>query len=353
WCGRMKRPDVRMAWREKLAICVIIVILWFILLFIIIGLGLILCPKENVWTMDDIASLTSSSKSYMSTRGNVYDITSFIKQTSHGDSYDKAQPSTLALYAGLDTNTSFPIPVRAACPQFVSSTTDPNYLMVYPVAGASSNTDPNSAYFFKHVSASDPRSAELSDKNFYANTFIPTMKKFLKGTVVWKMKWLNSMYQDQSTAWLVINKEVFYMQPYIDAANYAGSQAKYSFLDSRFAAILNRQGYGTADITEDWNGIDWNSTIKQQTYDCIKALFYAGTVDNRESVRCLFTNYMLVAFACVLMLTVLVKFLSAMQFGNKARPTPPEKFVICQVPCYTEDEESILKTINSLASLEY
>ncbi|KAJ2336687.1 hypothetical protein GGH91_005214, partial [Coemansia sp. RSA 2671] len=39
--GRMKRPDVRMAWREKVAICVIIVFLWALLLFIIIGLGLI------------------------------------------------------------------------------------------------------------------------------------------------------------------------------------------------------------------------------------------------------------------------------------------------------------------------
>ncbi|KAJ2559820.1 hypothetical protein EV175_000134 [Coemansia sp. RSA 1933] len=353
WCGRMQRPDVRMAWREKLAICVIIVILWFILLFVIIGLGLILCPKENVWTMDDVASLTSTTKSYMSTRGNVYDITSFIKQTAHGDSYDTAQPSTLALYAGLDTNSSFPIPVRAACPDLITASTDPNYTMVYPVAGASSNTDPNSGYFFKHDASTDPQSSELTNVNFYTETFLPTMEKFLKGGVVWKMAWLNAMYQDQSTAWLVINKEVFYMQPYIDAAKYIGSKDKYSYLDSRFTAILDRQGYGTADITEDWNGLDWDATTKANTYNCIKALFYTGKVDDRQSVRCLFTNYMLVAFACVLMLTVLVKFLSALQFGNKARPTPPEKFVVCQVPCYTEDEESILKTISSLASLEY
>ncbi|KAJ1728099.1 hypothetical protein LPJ72_005626, partial [Coemansia sp. Benny D160-2] len=351
--GRMKRPDVRMAWREKLAICVIIVILWFILLFIIIGLGLILCPKENVWTMDDIASLTSSSKSYMSVRGSVYDITSFIKQTAHGDSYNTARPDIMAQYAGLEANASFPIPVRAACPQFISQTDDPNYLMEYPVAGASTNRDPNAGIFFIHDASRDPHSTELSDPSFYTKTFVPSMDKFKKGGVVWKMDWLNSMYSDQSTAWLVINKEVFYLQPYIDAMNYIGSKDKYSFLDSKFAAILERQGYGTADITQDWEGINWSASTKQDTYNCIKSLFYAGKVDDRQSVRCLFTNYMLVAFACVLMLTVMVKFLSAMQFGNKSRPTPPEKFVVCQVPCYTEDEESILKTINSLAALEY
>ncbi|KAJ1663804.1 hypothetical protein IW140_004490 [Coemansia sp. RSA 1813] len=353
WCGRMKRPDVRMAWREKLAICVIIFILWFILLFVIIGLGLILCPKENVWTMDDIASLTSAKKSYMSTRGDVYDITSFIKQTAHGDSYNTARPDTLALYAGLETNASFPVPVRVACPQFISATDDPNYQMAYPVAGASSDRDPNAGFFFTHDSSRDPQSSMLSDRSFYTKTFIPTMEKFKKGGVVWKMNWLNSMYQAESKAWLVIKKEVFYMQPYIDAMKYIGSKDKYNFLDSRFTALLDRQGYGTADITQDWDGINWDAKTKQDNYNCIKALFYTGKVDDRRSVRCLFTNYMLVAFAGVLMLTVVVKFMSAMQFGNKARPTPPEKFVVCQVPCYTEDEESILKTINSLAALEY
>ncbi|KAJ2847518.1 hypothetical protein IWW36_003819, partial [Coemansia brasiliensis] len=63
WCGRMKRPDVRMAWREKVAICAIVLLLWFVLLFIIIGLGLILCPKQNVWTMDDITNINEPKKS--------------------------------------------------------------------------------------------------------------------------------------------------------------------------------------------------------------------------------------------------------------------------------------------------
>ncbi|KAJ1989979.1 hypothetical protein EDC05_004331 [Coemansia umbellata] len=352
-CGRMKRPDVRMAWREKLAICVIIVILWFIFLFIIIGLGLILCPKENVWTMDDISNINSAKKSYMATRGNVYDITNFIKQTGHGDSYNRALTSNLAQYAGLDANASFPIPVRAACPQLVTEKDDPNYLFVYPVSGASTNVSPNLGFFI-HDASHDPRSTELSDHSFYYNTFIPKMANLLKGGVVWKFSWLNSMYVDQSTAWLVINKEVFYMQPYIDAISYAGNtNNKYNILDSRFETLLKRGGYGTADITEDWKGLNWDAQTEQDNYDCIKKLFYVGKVDDRRSIRCLFTNYMLVAFACLLMLVVLVKFLSALQFGNKSRPTPPEKFVVCQVPCYTEDEESIAKSINSLAGLEY
>ncbi|KAJ2723206.1 hypothetical protein GGI07_002775 [Coemansia sp. Benny D115] len=352
-CGRMSRPDVRMAWREKLAICVLIVFMWFLLLFIIIGLGLVLCPKEYVWTMDDVAGKNTAKSSYVAMRGSVYDLTDFMKQ-KHGDSAYKSTPDImLQIYAGQDINASFPIPARIACPQFVTEKSDPNYLYFYPVQGAS-EADANQANMFQHTLNRDPISKELQDPNFYAKYALPTLKKFKKGGVVWKFDWINSMYKDQSMYWRVINKEVFNMQPYFDASK--GSlnvNKKYNILDSRLEEIMDQGGYGTADITKDWDALPWDQGTKLANYNCMKNLFYVGEVDDRQSVRCLFTNYMLLAFACVLMLVVLVKFLAALQFGNKKRPVPPSKFVVCQVPCYTEDDDSLLKTINSLTALEY
>ncbi|KAJ2700107.1 hypothetical protein FB645_005114 [Coemansia sp. IMI 203386] len=352
--GRMKRPDVRMAWREKFAICVIIVFMWALLLFIIIGLGLILCPRQYVWTQDDISNLNTAKKSYMSTRGNVYDITDFIKQKNHGNSANPGRPDLMSQFAGYDTNASFPIPVRIACPDLLSSDDDPNYTMYFPVRGATEDPEAFGDNRFKHYRNSDPNSDELKDYDFYNKYFLPGMKNFKKGGVVWKMDYVESMYKDNSLFWRVIDKEVFNFQPYIDAIHYAGNtKNKYNILDERFEKILDQSGFGTADITQDWLGLNWDAQTRQRNYDCMKNLFYVGQLDNRGSVRCLFTNYMLVAFACVLMLVVLVKFLTALQFTKKPRPAPPEKFVVCQVPCYTEDEESIAKTINSLAALEY
>ncbi|KAJ2616988.1 hypothetical protein EV177_000789 [Coemansia sp. RSA 1804] len=352
-CGRMKRPDVRMAWREKFAICVIIVFLWFILLFVIIGLGLILCPKEYVWTLDDIAGHNTRKSSYVALRGTVYDITDFMKQ-KHGDSaYTATTDDFIAYYAGLDVNASFPIPARVACPQFVTQKDDPNYLFLYPVQGTV-DVDPNDEIMFKHTINRDPTSKELQDINFYAKYALPVLDKFKKGGVVWKFSWVNSMYKDQSQYWRVINKEVFNLQPYFAAAkNDLNVNKKYNILDSRLETIMDQGGYGTADVTKDWDAINWDPQTRMANYNCMKNLFYVGDVDDRQSVRCLFTNYMLLAFACLLMLVVLVKFLTALQFGNKRRPVPPSKFVICQVPCYTEDDESLQKTINSLAGLEY
>ncbi|KAJ2454786.1 hypothetical protein GGF42_003541, partial [Coemansia sp. RSA 2424] len=353
WCGRMQRPDVRMAWREKVAICVIIVFLWFLLLFVIIGLGLILCPREYVWTLEDVAGHSTERSSYVALRGSVYDITDFMRQ-KHGDSaYTATMDVFLQSYSGNDVNASFPLPVRVACPQFATAKTDPNYLFFYPVSGAS-EPDLNQANMFQHSMNRDPISKKLQDPNFFAKYALPTMKKFKKGGVVWSYDWVNSMYKEQSQFWRVINKEVFNLQPYFDAAKSGlNVNKKYNILDSRLEAIMDQGGYGSADVTGSWNDIVWDQATRDANYNCMKNLFYVGEVDDRHSIRCLFTNYMLLAFACLLMVVVLVKFLAALQFGNKKRPVPPSKFVVCQVPCYTEDDDSLIKTINSLAALEY
>ncbi|KAJ2147877.1 hypothetical protein EV176_001884 [Coemansia sp. RSA 451] len=352
-CGRMKRPDVRMAWREKVAICVMIVFMWFFLLFIIIGLGLILCPKEYVWTLDDVSGRATEKSSYVALRGTVYDVTDFMKQKHGTSAYTSTMDLILQSFSGNDINASFPIPVRVACPQFVTAKDDPNYLYFYPVQGAS-EVDPDQANMFQHTMNRDPTSKKLQDPNFFAKYALPTLQKFKKGGVVWKFDWINSMYKDQSKYWRVINKEVFNLQPYFDASKGGlNVNKKYNILDSRLEEIMDQNGFGTADVTKDWDGISWDAATRESNYNCMKNLFYVGDVDDRQSVRCLFTNYMLLAFACVLMLVVLVKFLTALQFGNKKRPVPPSKFVVCQVPCYTEDDESLIKTINSLTALEY
>jgi chitin synthase len=45
--------------------------------------------------------------------------------------------------------------------------------------------------------------------------------------------------------------------------------------------------------------------------------------------------------------------LAALQLGTKRSPELQDKFVLCQVPCYTEGEDSLRRTIDSLAALNY
>ncbi|KAJ2403393.1 hypothetical protein GGI10_005767, partial [Coemansia sp. RSA 2530] len=349
WCGRMKRPDVRMAWREKVAICFIIFFIWCILLFVIIGLGLLLCPREYVWTMDEVSGHNSEKDAYIAMRGHVYDVTQYLNQ-KHGVSSFVASKDLMVTYAGLDVNASFPIAVRTACPGLVSQKADPNYSMYLNVADLTAlQTFP-----FTHKVGSMPSSKELKDQGFYVKYVLPTLNLFKKGDVVWDYDWVKSMHKDQGKYWRVINKEVYNLEDYFATIEYLGNtDSKWRFLSNHVENIFDDKGAGSTDITKEWGRIPWTPSEHLANYNCMKNLFYVGKVDDRQSVRCLFTNYMLLAFACVLMTIVLVKFVTALQFGAKNRPTTPSKFVICQVPCYTEDEASLVKTIDSLAALDY
>ncbi|KAJ2771051.1 hypothetical protein IWQ57_002384, partial [Coemansia nantahalensis] len=304
WCGRMKRSDVRMAWREKLAIFIIIVLIWCVLLFIIIGLGLILCPKEHVWTMDDVASHDSPKDAYVTLRGRVYDITGFLNQ-KHGTSSYPAAKDLMVMFAGQEINASFPLAVRTACPALVSRKTDPSHSMYL----SSANINDVTVFPFMHRVGDMASSKELSDQSFYAKYVVPTMNTFKLGDVVWNYDWVRSMHKDQGRYWRVINQEVFNLDDYfatVESPANSNSNDKWRFLNSHIENMFDDKGAASTDITDQWEKIPWSAQERKASYSCMKNLFYVGRVDDRSSVRCLFTNYMLLAFACLLMFVVLV-----------------------------------------------
>lgn len=77
WFGGMKRPDVRQAWREKLAINLII---WFVCgcaVFVVAILGNLICPKQYVFSQGEISQQSyenNPEKEYVSIRGEVFDV---------------------------------------------------------------------------------------------------------------------------------------------------------------------------------------------------------------------------------------------------------------------------------------
>jgi len=72
-----KRPDVRQAWREKLAINLLI---WSIMgsaVFVIAILGNLICPRQYVFSAGEISQQSYTNnpdKEYVSIRGEVFDV---------------------------------------------------------------------------------------------------------------------------------------------------------------------------------------------------------------------------------------------------------------------------------------
>jgi chitin synthase len=74
YVGRMKRPDVRMAWREKLVLVFGILFLNAFIIFYIIFFGKIICPNyDKAWTARDVEFHSGEEDYWGHIRGVVYD----------------------------------------------------------------------------------------------------------------------------------------------------------------------------------------------------------------------------------------------------------------------------------------
>ena len=107
------------------------------------------------------------------------------------------------------------------------------------------------------------------------------------------------------------------------------------------------------DVTKQLDNLNIDKDVLARQKTCLRNLFTIGKEDHRNAPQCLFATYILLALSIVMVSIIGFKFLAALSFGTARAPEDHDKFVICQVPCYTEGEESMRKMIDSLAKLKY
>ncbi|KAJ9049494.1 hypothetical protein DSO57_1023843 [Entomophthora muscae] len=355
-CGRMTRPDVQMAWREKVTICLLIFWSWFIILFVNIGLGLILCPANKVWKPSEITTLQGPTDLGVYMYGNVYDITQFA-QHRHGKSINPAgvDPETMLQFGGLDVTSTFPVPLTASCPGLV---TDPNFKLWVNISD-----DTLSSNLFIHDSGplTQYPATSLKDPNWFFTNALPQLKSMKKGEVVYDFSDLTAYRKAGYKQWGAINNRVYDLTAYVQTLQQPQFQvnvpgvANPAFLPNTVLQMFSSNSPAPdADLTSLWNKRSGLSPSERASVlRCLDRTFFVGTVDLRKTMRCQVTNVMLLVSSGMILLVTLVKFLAALQLTSRRSPTDYDKFVICQVPCYTEGEESIRRTLESLALLNY
>ncbi|KAJ1812890.1 hypothetical protein LPJ75_003431, partial [Coemansia sp. RSA 2598] len=160
----------------------------------------------------------------------------------------------------------------------------------------------------------------------------------------------------------IIHDEIYDLSQYIEhqgvpylvsqTLNSTNSVGTRKFLDEEVYNMFD-QNPGQ-DISEMWDRhFADNPEQKAMHIQCLRGAFYVGKVDQRKSARCYAANYLLLAASIALVAVIFFKFVAALQFGSRRDPEPSKNFVICNVPCYTEGEESLKHTINSLTELKY
>lgn len=127
-------------------------------------------------------------------------------------------------------------------------------------------------------------------------------------------------------------KEAAISSDYIYTVSTLNDDQTYQFLPTAVTDVF--QGQTGQDITSTIDGLDpntFNSTLKEQTFNCLQNVFYRGDFDFRTTPRCTVQSWFLLSFSIILIATIAAKFLAALQITKKRNPELQDKFVICQV----------------------
>jgi len=325
-CAGMKLPQVQMAWREKVASCILIAFACASLLFFVVGLPSLLCPIQPVYSPGEIslyASPSEPTKAKVSMYGRVMQMED--EMASHLD-YGVEGEAGWKGYLGTDVSDLF-FPVdhfEEFCPG-----------LPQPRPAWDNLAERSERYYHRRQNPAQPGT--------FIN-YITYMKQFSIGRLV--HSWSNIQASASRTKKLV----VLYNNVY-DVTRYDDARPK--FLGDAMASIFNNNvGKDITASFEQLKKLDGNTTLY---LGCMNNLFYIGQIDTRDSVQCQASNYTLLAVTSVLVSLMLVKFLSSLQCKSGMEPADQslDNRVIMMVPCYTEGVESLQKTFESLAASKW
>jgi chitin synthase len=265
---------------------------------------------------------------------------------------------SLKKYSGVDATNLFPVQVSALC-NGVDGTVHPGVQLNYRTSNYTSQnnlvstTDLNAKYHdFRWF-----RNESRPDWWFEQQMFMKS--NYMKGRVGYSPQYLKTLASKGNSIAYMDNK-VYDLTQYIPG----GREVKYppteeksddavnvNFMDDSVVEIFRVQA-GT-DIGKYWSALGIDQTKKKNMKTCLDNLFYVGDLDTRNSTKCLFAKYFLLAISILMVSVIAFKFFAALQFSRKSLPENIDKFIICTVPAYTEDEDSLRRAIDSAARMKY
>ena len=289
------------------------------------------------------------NNAFIAIRGEVFDLSQFVP--THLAAVSVVPTKSILQYGGLDATNLFPVQVNALC----GGTT--GALSPWVTLDSTNTTDPFMKYHDFRASTNDSR------PDWYSQMMVMLRHRFRVGFMGYTKKDIKNMVQ-AGRAVAIIDDMVYEVTTYI-SQNGGGLRAPNGTdlsatdqQDRRFLAeqIVSLFTYESGkDVTQLLDNLasDIGADVVARQKQCLRNLFLIGELDTRDSAQCQFSTYILLALSIVMVSIIGFKFIAAIHFGSSRAPENHDKFVICQVPCYTESEESLRRTIDSLARLKY
>ncbi|KAI8646031.1 chitin synthase-domain-containing protein [Parasitella parasitica] len=352
-CGGMKRRDVRLAWREKVALCLLIFFLSAAMVIFIVFFGPLICPHQDVYSLSELQGKTDKDSAYVAIRGEVFDLTKFAP---HHWASEVIPDNVIYDYAGKDATNLFPVQVSALCDGTTGRIPE-ELVLDFQV----NLTDRNAAYHDFRFFTNDYR------PDWYFEQMVYMRKNYRLGFMGYEpadiLRQANNVVNvgDISThrSWAILHGDVYDLTYYLMGGRAPRApegitppaNLDLNFMDNSIVQLF-RQLAGT-DISNHFDALPISEDLRVRQLVCLRNLFFVGKLDTRRSLQCQFSEYFLLIVTGFLCAVILFKFLAALQLSSFREPEDYDKFIVCQVPCYTESEESLRKTIDSIAVLRY
>ena len=365
WIGRKNRKDIQSAWREKLAINLII---WFscgFVIFILIVFPMLICPHQAVFSAQELSSNNgkNGANSYIAIRGVVFDLGKFAP--THYPPPNIIPTTALEKYAGIDATDLFPVQVSSLCRGYSGmpnaadginervALSAPKPTNETGTAAQIAQNDPNVKYHDFRAFTTDSR------PDWFSEQMQMLKGGFKVGYVGYTSSWVSTL-QSKGNSLAILNGRVYDLSSYIKGGyiveplpgeKTAPSGISTQFMDPQVVDLFQQEA--GSDISQAWEALPLSHDDRYNQQVCLDNLYFVAEVDTRNSVQCQFADYFLLAVTVLLVSVIGFKFLAALQFSKKNLPENLDKFVICQVPAYTEDEESLRRAIDSAARMKY
>lgn len=324
--------EAKQAWREKIAICFIM--LGTSALFVG-GFGvlpLIICEEETIYTWEDIWA--QNNEAWTVIHGTIYDMENLIHK--HPGGIDN-----ILAFLGKDASKLFPRPAPATLPP---ACLNPEKFKDH----TRNSTIPECTHFTK-----EDVLAGLTCHDFAAG--INGTRKYLdpykRGILAFSGAELDHAHGN----WIVIYDRVYNVTDYVNAV-----KNELSFLieedhENAFLAptlnsmILNKLNQDATELYE-------TLFVGNSTLQCMDELFYAGSLDTRFDPLCFALNSVVYVMLAIVGMVLIVKLIVSMRYvaviDRTFNPEDTREPVLVMVPCYTETSE-IDRTVTSLLHTEY
>ncbi|KAI9187715.1 ATP-dependent RNA helicase [Blastocladiella emersonii ATCC 22665] len=329
----LENAQVRQAWREKMALCFIILLVSAVVGFLTFGFSTAVCRPIRPLFRDTInqefGTTPSGPNAYAIVRGRLYDIAAMqrygdhkvavTKATSTFDNEQlKAIDSNITQFFGKDITPLFPLPPEiTGCP--ANPAVDKCLELPAPLVC--------------HVTMAAHQMLE---------------KHFTGFDVAWS--WDN-ITDVKANKLFVYSGRVYTLNYYLSDGN-AGDRFLSKVLNIADKELLDLVG------TDATLAIERSPNLRRML-PCLDVHFRVGRLDG-TTVECLTSNLVTIIISVILLGLIAIKFVSATLFDwilsrklGRLDDKHPDAWVICLVTCYSEDRKGLKTTLDSLSATHY